>query len=208
MNFPSLLEVSNISVLNSPTLEEIRLGNVTSLRRMAVNATQAGADLLDYDLPIVPGVRRIIELTLIFPISQLQDKFPQLTSVHDLTLRDPITTVLSSTRINGTLTVHSYIDARNQFGDGYISTIDATAINSVGRDVNITSNLRLKMYFSPLTIDGNLSIVNNTNSFFDLDELRAARNISILDNPGTTLLPFLASLERAESIHLRGMMDT
>ncbi|TGJ79343.1 hypothetical protein E0Z10_g9428 [Xylaria hypoxylon] len=88
------------------------------------------------------------------------------------------------------------------------NAIDIRNLTSVGANATIDSNANAQIDISALTtVGGALSITNNTNCTIDLTKLSQAGTLSIVNNVNSTI-PRLFNLDRADSIHLRGYIDT
>lgn len=64
------------------------------------------------------------------------------------------------------------------------------------------------LLFSVLTIGGNLEITGNANCSLLFNGLKKATTILMEGNKNTTLPGEVDSLEMADNVHLKGMMDT
>ncbi|TGJ87181.1 hypothetical protein E0Z10_g1602 [Xylaria hypoxylon] len=137
-----------------------------------------------------------------------------LSSVLDLTLTNAYNMALSlsTLQINNSLLVES--STYPVIGDTdplsvYQNTIQLGAIASVGSGATITSNENAHVALGRLTSVGeSISLRNNTNCTCNFDQISTiGKNLEMIDNVGTTL-PLLPNLERAENIHLRGLINT
>ncbi|KAI0015589.1 hypothetical protein F4780DRAFT_67356 [Xylariomycetidae sp. FL0641] len=74
--------------------------------------------------------------------------------------------------------------------------------------VFISGNVNIGFELDYLTnLDSALRFENNTSSSLRLSALKSASEISIIDNPNTTI-PILPDLEQVNNIHMRGYIDT
>ncbi|KAI0828432.1 hypothetical protein F5Y06DRAFT_302289 [Hypoxylon sp. FL0890] len=113
---------------------------------------------------------------------------------------------LSSLRINGSMILENSVLPRDLASLG--NTIDLSQVTSAGWDVNITANSNVNIDFGKLeSVGRNLAVQNNTNCIFNFKQITQVGNLLATDNPNTTL-PIFSNLERADSVHLRGYIDT
>ncbi|KAI1812629.1 hypothetical protein GGS20DRAFT_599900 [Poronia punctata] len=101
------------------------------------------------------------------------------------------------------LTIESSVP--NGYNDyEWLPTIAAGPIEKVDGSVLVRSNANVQIDFDSLSqVNVNLSITDNRNCTFKLNHLTDVGNLEVKDNSNTTL-PSFPSLQRAESIHLRG----
>ncbi|RYC54608.1 hypothetical protein CHU98_g11600 [Xylaria longipes] len=86
-------------------------------------------------------------------------------------------------------------------------SIPLDLVGTIGGDLNITSNGNLHIAYDNLTEVGkSLSIRNNTNCTFNFDKFSVVNTLIFADNVDTKLPQFI-SLERAQNIHIHGLMD-
>ncbi|GAW18470.1 hypothetical protein ANO14919_079460 [Xylariales sp. No.14919] len=137
-----------------------------------------------------------------------------LSSVVDLTLTNAYNMglSLSTLQVNNSLLVESstypVVDETDRWSV-YRNTVQLGAVTSVGSDGTITSNENAHFALGRLaSVGGSISLRNNTNCTGDLSQISTiGKNLEMIDNVGTTL-PLLPNLERAENIHLRGLINT
>ncbi|KAI1753954.1 hypothetical protein F4782DRAFT_545306 [Xylaria castorea] len=88
------------------------------------------------------------------------------------------------------------------------NVIDVGNLTTVGVDATIRSNANARIDISGLTsVSGVLSISNNTNCTIDVTKLSQVGTLAVVDNVDSAI-PQLFNLASAESIHLRGNIDT
>ncbi|KAI0098664.1 hypothetical protein GGR51DRAFT_577018 [Nemania sp. FL0031] len=110
-----------------------------------------------------------------------------------------------SIQVNGTFTVESSVlNTTKSFSDGpYFSRIA-----SVGKDLIVRTVSSAYIYFDGLTDVGeSITLTNNMNCLFNFEKLTSVTSLTLLDNENTTL-PLFPQLQRAENIHMRGIIDT
>ncbi|KAI0509499.1 hypothetical protein F5B22DRAFT_616543 [Xylaria bambusicola] len=138
-----------------------------------------------------------------------------LSSVYDFTVTNSYATRVSleaAMQVNNSLLVENSVypvDHDSDFLQSYGTTVELGQITSVGSDATITSNANAHIDLSGLaSIDAGLSVHNNTNCSFNFDQIsRIGKSLEMMDNIETTL-PLFSNLERAENIHLRGIINT
>ncbi|KAI0394437.1 hypothetical protein F5Y17DRAFT_475693 [Xylariaceae sp. FL0594] len=85
---------------------------------------------------------------------------------------------------------------------------DLTSVTHIKEKASIASNSFTRVHLSSLqSVGGDVDIVNNTSCSFSLDQLSNAGSIRMIDNPGSSI-PSLRRLEQADSIHIRGYINT
>ncbi|KAI0401591.1 hypothetical protein F4802DRAFT_618799 [Xylaria palmicola] len=88
-----------------------------------------------------------------------------------------------------------------------ISEISVRRIEFIDQSLNISSNKYVHIAYDRLTRVGNiLSIRNNTSCTFNFENLSEIGTLSFTDNVNTTL-PSFTNLEKAENIHIQGLID-
>ncbi|KAI1345652.1 hypothetical protein F5Y01DRAFT_323004 [Xylaria sp. FL0043] len=96
----------------------------------------------------------------------------------------------------------------NRTGFYSVNEMDLSRIDSIGQDLNISSNANLEFLLDGLTTVGaTLILSNNTNCTFNFNQVLQVSNLLLLDNSNTTI-PVFGSLQRAENIYVRGFIDT
>ncbi|KAI0811602.1 hypothetical protein GGR55DRAFT_108768 [Xylaria sp. FL0064] len=96
----------------------------------------------------------------------------------------------------------------NRTGFYSVNEMDLSRIDSIGQDLNISSNANLEFLLDGLTTVGATIILsNNTNCTFNFNQVLQVSNLLLLDNSNTTI-PVFGSLQRAENIYVRGFVDT
>ncbi|KAI0423654.1 hypothetical protein F5Y09DRAFT_355049 [Xylaria sp. FL1042] len=96
----------------------------------------------------------------------------------------------------------------NRTGFYSVNEIELSRIDSIGQDLNVSSNANLEFFFGGLTTVGaTLILSNNTNCTFNFDQVSQVTDLLLLDNVNTTI-PVFGSLQRAENIYIRGFVDT
>ncbi|KAK6949027.1 hypothetical protein Daesc_009099 [Daldinia eschscholtzii] len=134
-----------------------------------------------------------------------QMDFSKLSSVNNMTLHSvPVLFMGGAVTVNESLVVESWDPSISESpGPKYIRHF-----TTVGSDLRASANSQTELTFTDLQrVGGDLVIYNNKNSTLSFDQLTEAGTISIVDN-ADTILPWFPRLQRADSIHLRGYIDT
>ncbi|KAF2967290.1 hypothetical protein GQX73_g6240 [Xylaria multiplex] len=211
LSLPALTELGDLVIEHVPRrqLTSGGLSKITAAQSITSDNT------LDY-----PGLTSVATLRLT-GYEDCRYFLPNLSSVGDFTFTNALGSNLqtSALSVSGSFVLNTspYRRATNEtkfeIPPSVPHTFDASAINirnltSVGGNATIESNADARIDLSQLaTIGGALSITNNTNSTIDLTKLSQTGALSIVDNVDSTI-PRLFNLERADSIHLRGYIDT
>ncbi|KAI0545606.1 hypothetical protein F4679DRAFT_560587 [Xylaria curta] len=137
----------------------------------------------------------------------------KLTSVQNLLLNrtvgdlyvDPVgrTSTISPVRVEADMVLESTVNR-----DGSKNEISLRRIETIGGDLNITSHDNVHIAYDDLTgVGKSLYLSNNTNCTFNFKSVSTVDSFLFADNVDT-MLPSLSSLERAENIHVNGLIDT
>ncbi|KAI3327110.1 hypothetical protein HD806DRAFT_486023 [Xylariaceae sp. AK1471] len=109
----------------------------------------------------------------------------------------------ASLQVNGTMILEYSLFPIDS--SGYIGL---RRINTIGGDLNITSNGNAHIAYDGLTdVGASLSIRNNTNCAFNFKKVSTIGDLLFVDNIDTTL-PLFPYLERVNNVHVRGLIDT
>ncbi|KAI1419586.1 hypothetical protein F5Y12DRAFT_232120 [Xylaria sp. FL1777] len=95
----------------------------------------------------------------------------------------------------------------NRTGFYSVNEIEFSRIDSIGENLNISSNANLEFTFDGLTsVGATLTLSNNTNCTFNFNHVSQVTDLMLLDNINSTI-PVFGSLQRAKNIYLRGFID-
>ncbi|KAI2615499.1 hypothetical protein GGR54DRAFT_612762 [Hypoxylon sp. NC1633] len=196
MNLGGLTSARSVVLVDTDSVQSAFIGNITA----AYNMTLGGC----FDFPKLEVVR---SLHILNP-GLCSYVMSSLTSVEDLRLTSPGFRWFETTfqAINGSLIVESSDSTQPpDFIDG---PGDITHFSTVGSHLNVTNNTSVALEFTQLTkVGGNLSVSNNMNCSLAFNQLLSVGAISMENNVDSTL-PWFPYLQRADSIYLRGYIDT
>lgn len=205
-----------VNITHGSSLTDINFGSITALESLLL--TDLGAnplrcvDLFNFIVTasdmVLSGCYSFPELRFLNDLNIAGDglcpgTYDNLVSVENLILTNATANYLrSSISVNGSLIIKSL-----DYSHLYINSV-GQKFSTVGSDVNVTSNMDGGLEFTQLeTIGGNLSVHNNTNCALGFDKLSKVAALSMIDNTNTSI-PWFPTLQRADSIHLRGYIDT
>ncbi|KAI1290691.1 hypothetical protein F5Y03DRAFT_401066 [Xylaria venustula] len=206
-----------LNINGSPSLTQIDLQDATSLNSL----TLRDVPILGFNNPNITSIFTV-ESDTCFHLPALvsagnihligrglEDCFglEKLASVLNFTLTSISPSVLSFGQavltVTDTLVVESSVP--NPSADKY--TLELNPITSIGGSGFVSSNANLHIELGNLnSVKGNLSLNNNQNCTFNFDQLEEVGSLMLMDNPNT-FLPSFPSLLRADSIHLRGLIN-
>ncbi|KAI1116722.1 hypothetical protein F5Y14DRAFT_406360 [Nemania sp. NC0429] len=215
----SLGNVTSIKITDCPSLTEIDIPNAAGLHVLSLHNTPqltfgnpnltSIVGIQSSTLLYLPSVGTVQNLNLMGTGTGNSVLLPNLTSAvnfmldkvgpGEITFDQQTITVIDTLSIDSSI-VDDFYPSKN--------TLDLSPIGSVGNNAVITSNANVNIDLSNLdSVKGDLSINNNRNCTFDFGRLGEVINLLLLDNPNTRLRSF-PSLARANTIHVRGYIDT
>ncbi|GAP91909.1 hypothetical protein SAMD00023353_7200420 [Rosellinia necatrix] len=212
LSLPSLTALGDLEIRHVPRRQTVSggLSDITAARSITVD------NVLAY-----PGLASVGALDLT-GYSGCVHSLPNLTRAGNFTYTNAVGSRLRTSpglAVSGSFTLRAapYRRAENETTTEFEApgaavdgddVIDVRNLTSVGADATIRSNADARIDISGLaTVAGALSVTNNTNCTIDATALAQVGSLAIVDNVDTTI-PRLFNLARADSIHLRGLIDT
>ncbi|KAI1414182.1 hypothetical protein F5Y13DRAFT_159972 [Hypoxylon sp. FL1857] len=210
---PVLTDLS-FNLTGVPSLRNVDFGNITSFNNLSlVDFGSFGSSFT----PVVAVLNLVLDGCFNLPkLGWAQSiyiigegfcpyLFNKLTSVEDLTLANVEQRYFTeSVLVNGSLAVQS----SNYSGGSTDGPKDVAHFSTVGSHVNVSTNSNAELYFTSLTtVGGDLFVYNNTNCTLGFNQLSNVAALSMIDNIDTTI-PWFPNLQRADSIYIRGHIDT
>ncbi|KAI0100486.1 hypothetical protein GGR51DRAFT_350084 [Nemania sp. FL0031] len=211
LSLPALTALNDLEVAHVPRLQLVSGG----LSKITTADSIVSDNVLAY-----PGLASVGTLQLT-GYDGCSYYLPNLSSIVDFSFTNAVNSRLwtaATLKVDGSFVLDTapYRRAANESTDELIpsrsssvgNNIDVSNITAVAVNATIRSNADTHIDISKLTtVGGAFSVTNNTNCSIDVTKLTQAGTLSIMDNTDS-VIPQLFNLARAESIHLRGNIDT
>lgn len=196
--------VESIKFVNGDFRDAVVDLEVAKISVGVVNIRRLNRVMIDHSSSMVfDSLEEVIELEI---NASQRLRFPSFHSVHSVIIQDITLLEMDweNVSIKGFLELGPSVPPA-----GFAYSTVPSGIISIGHELTIREHSDTDLSFDQLTtIGGNVNISGNKNCEFHFDKLTRLLNLSMVDNPNSTLPGGFLDLEDADNIHLNGNIDT